>query len=154
MWEDRKRRSLFPGASATQGISPQYYRNQRTFLIDWKRRIHLISFLDWIHEESMGWQVGVGEEAIFWWGLCTGEQRSPLPVFPHTFPSLFFLDIIEKTYNLKPPISIYLKNTSLYLHALSVLSKNTIHSLIFFDGVLPCCLVEAGVAKRSGGVKD
>jgi len=34
----------------------------------------------------------------------------------------FFLDIIEKTYNLEPPISIYLKNTSLYLHALYVLS--------------------------------
>ena len=37
------------------------------------------------------------------------------PVFPHTFHP-------EKTYNLEPPISIYLKNTSLYLHALSVLS--------------------------------
>jgi hypothetical protein len=34
----------------------------------------------------------------------------------------FFLDIIQKTYKLEPPISIYLKNTSLYLHALSVLS--------------------------------
>ena len=30
------------------------------------------------------------------------------PVFPHTFHP-------EKTYNLEPPISIYLKNTSLYL---------------------------------------
>ena len=31
----------------------------RTFLIDWKRRIDLIvivSFLNWIHEESMGWR--------------------------------------------------------------------------------------------------
>jgi hypothetical protein len=45
---------------------------------------------------------------------------------------------------------MYLKNTSLYLHALSVLLENTIHSLIFFDGVLPCCLVEAGVAKSVG----
>ena len=26
----------------------------------------------------------------------------------------FFLDIIEKTYNLEPPISIYLKNTSMH----------------------------------------
>jgi hypothetical protein len=61
----------------------------------------------------------------------------------------FFLDIIEKTYNLEPPISIYLKKClPLPPCVVRIVMENTLHSLVFFDGVLPCCLVEA---KKSGG---
>ena len=69
------------------------------------------------------WRRGCGRNLLM--GFL---HRSPLPSAPvfsclHTYLSHpFFLDIMEKTYNLEPPISIYLKNTSLYLHALSVLS--------------------------------
>src|SRR5882762_5149064 len=59
---------------------------------------------------------GTGETAIAASFSSCFFLSSHIPSHP------FFLDIIEKTYNLEPPISIYLKNTSLYLHALSVLS--------------------------------
>ena len=57
------------------------------------------------------------------------------PVFP--LPSHpFFLDIIEETYNLEPPISIHLKK---YFPLPPCVVRIVMdHSLGFFDGVLPC----------------
>ena len=133
MWEDRKKQELKEAAIAVLGarkestvgttILQEPRKDEgRTFLIGWKRRIDLIvivSFLDWIHEESMGWrELEKRPRSQSFDGVFAAIAAS--------FSSCFFLSSHipshpEKTYNLEPPISIYLKNTSLYLeHYLSI----------------------------------
>jgi hypothetical protein len=65
-------------------------------------------------------------------------QHLSFPVPSHPF----FLDIIEETYNLEPPLSIYLKK-KLHFSSMSpcvvrIVMENTIHSLGFLMGF---CLV-------------
>jgi hypothetical protein len=101
--------------SATQGISPQYYRNHvkmKNFFNRLKEEDPLdgncnkFSRLNPRRKHGMtggSWRRGRGAIAASF-SSC----------LPTCLPILFFLHIIEKTYNLEPPISIYLKNTSMH----------------------------------------
>ena len=73
------------------------------------------------------------------------------PVFPHTFPSFFAGYNRENLQSETSYFYISKKYFPLRPCVVRIVMENTIHSVVFFDGVLSF-LVEAEVAKKSGGV--